>query len=111
MAVAEVTRTSRYGDIPDLLQVVQVSAYLGVSKYWVYERVKDGTFTPCDMGTKLIFIPKEQLHPARLKQSEPRVEERRARRLLRNSDPDEALSAVQREQKRRAERNRLAAQQ
>lgn len=68
--VPVVTRTTQFADLPDYVEVPDIAAYLNRSKWWVYERVKDGTFTNCGPG-KNIQVPKSELHSSRMGRVKP----------------------------------------
>ncbi len=61
----EVTRSTPYNELPQLLSVREAAAISGRTTWWVYQNIHQGNIPYRRMGPKIILIPKEYFDPSR----------------------------------------------
>jgi excisionase family DNA binding protein len=64
----QITRTTRYGELPEWLTVQETAAFLGVTTWFVYRNVHQGHIPHRRVGPKIIQIPKDYFDPAKAQQ-------------------------------------------
>ena len=62
MSAAAVTRSTQYTDLPEWMTVTETAAHMGVTTWFVYQRIHQGEMPYRRVGPKIIQIPRIFFH-------------------------------------------------